>query len=84
MLIFCQEEPKNMGAYSYVRPRFATALRMLQPGGNSSSNVAALPHSSLSPPRELVYRGRTVAASATASMREHVRETRDIVASIIY
>merc|ERR1712232_1184856 len=32
-LVWAQEEPKNMGAWSYVAPRFATALRQLSPPG---------------------------------------------------
>merc|ERR1712232_1442782 len=34
-LVWVQEEPKNMGAWSYVSPRFATALRQL--GGRSAN-----------------------------------------------
>ena len=26
-VVWCQEEPKNMGAWSYVKPRLETALR---------------------------------------------------------
>ncbi len=28
-LVWCQEEPKNMGAWTYVKPRLETALRNL-------------------------------------------------------
>jgi 2-oxoglutarate dehydrogenase E1 component len=30
-VVWCQEEPKNMGAWAYVRPRFETALAGTQP-----------------------------------------------------
>ena len=33
-VVWCQEEPKNMGAWSYVKPRLETVLRP-QPGGGA-------------------------------------------------
>ncbi len=51
-LVWCQEEPKNMGAYRYVQPRLATAMREL-----SMATFGV-------PPRPLHYVGRTAAASA--------------------
>jgi 2-oxoglutarate dehydrogenase C-terminal len=33
-VVWCQEEPKNMGAWSYVKPRLETALRP-QPGSDA-------------------------------------------------
>lgn len=52
-VVWCQEEPKNMGAHAYVRPRIATALRELcEPTGVSH--------------RPLRYVGRTASASVGA------------------
>ena len=34
-VVWCQEEPKNMGAWSYVWPRLETALRP-HPGGDAT------------------------------------------------
>eukprot|EP00049_Salpingoeca_infusionum_P001127 m.45424 g.45424 ORF g.45424 m.45424 type:complete len:1130 (-) comp10879_c1_seq2:213-3602(-) len=63
-VVWCQEEPKNMGAWFYVQPRLATALRDLQ----------------LRDERVPVYVGRPVSASvATASSSIHREEERDIV-----
>ena len=56
-IIWCQEEPKNMGAWRYVKPRFDTAMRELeaQEGANA--------------PRRIRYVGRPAAASpGTAAM----------------
>ena len=53
-LVWCQEEPKNMGAYRYIQPRLATAMREL--------SMAAFG----APPRALHYIGRPAAASAGA------------------
>ena len=47
-LVWCQEEPKNMGAWTYVKPRLETALRDL-------TDCAEAP--------ELHYIGRPTAAS---------------------
>ena len=33
-VVWCQEEPKNMGAWSYVKPRLETVLRP-QPGSET-------------------------------------------------
>ncbi|KAK9823055.1 hypothetical protein WJX81_005034 [Elliptochloris bilobata] len=67
-LVWCQEEPKNMGAYRYVQPRLETAMREL--------SMAAFGV----PPRALHYIGRTAAASAaTASNAIHLEETKEIV-----
>ena len=53
-VVWCQEEPKNMGAHAYIKPRLATALRELgEPAGISSA-------------RPLRYVGRTASASVGA------------------
>eukprot|EP00884_Botryococcus_braunii_P017628 jgi/Botrbrau1/4549/Bobra.60_2s0036.1 len=65
-VVWCQEEPKNMGCWPYVRPRLITAIRQLLPE----------PMASVSPH----FVGRHPAAStATASMDIHRLETRHII-----
>ena len=49
-LVWCQEEPKNMGAWSYIRPRLGTAMREL----GASAGMRQRP---------LSYVGRTSSAS---------------------
>ena len=53
-VVWCQEEPKNMGAWRYVKPRFDTAMCELVPDDNEGHDL---------PNRELRYVGRTSAAS---------------------
>uniref|UniRef100_A0A7S0ZH29 2-oxoglutarate dehydrogenase, mitochondrial n=1 Tax=Timspurckia oligopyrenoides TaxID=708627 RepID=A0A7S0ZH29_9RHOD len=58
-VVWCQEESKNMGAWSYVRPRIATALRVL----NKDTT------------REPAYVGRMPsAAPATGNAQTHNEE----------
>lgn len=68
-LVWCQEEPKNMGAWGYVRPRLEAALREHceeAVGGEEA--------------RKLRYVGRRAAAvAATASFAIHQREMQEIV-----
>lgn len=65
-VVWCQEEPKNFGAWFYVRPRLATALRELEKEGGRRVQVQ--------------YVGRPVAAAtATGSQHIHLRETRHIL-----
>ncbi|KAK9810028.1 hypothetical protein WJX72_003602 [[Myrmecia] bisecta] len=66
-VLWCQEEPKNMGAWLYVKPRMDTAMREL-------FAVAGMA------PRRLRYVGRPAAASpATASTGIHQDETKEVV-----
>ncbi|BDA49631.1 probable 2-oxoglutarate dehydrogenase E1 component [Coccomyxa sp. Obi] len=70
-VVWCQEEPKNMGAYFYIKPRLATAMRDLGPPASA-------------PPRPLRYVGRTASASvATASIAIHRIETKHIIDSAL-
>ena len=51
-VIWCQEEPKNMGAWRYVKPRMDTAMRELMEGQPGSAQ-----------PLRIRYVGRPAAAS---------------------
>ncbi len=43
-LIWAQEEPKNMGAWNYIKPRFQTLLNDLQKENQiSQSNIRYVP-----------------------------------------
>ncbi len=51
-VVWCQEEPKNMGAWRYVKPRMDTAMRELVKSQEGSI-----------PPPRIRYVGRPAAAS---------------------
>lgn len=59
-----QEEPMNMGAYSYIAPRMATAMRSLGRGGFEDVKYVGRPPS---------------AATATGYLNQHTKEQRAIV-----
>lgn len=66
-VVWCQEEPKNMGAWNYVRPRLSASMRDY-----------CERHSR--PPRTLGFCGRPACSSpATASLSIHLKETREVV-----
>lgn len=76
-LVWCQEEPKNMGAWSYVKPRLQTALRHT-PGLEYDGDSGGDDHLQSDVP--VRYIGRPPAASpATASFSIHQKETQDII-----
>lgn len=51
-VIWCQEEPKNMGAWRYVKPRMDTAMRELMESQQGATK-----------PLRIRYVGRPAAAS---------------------
>lgn len=58
------EEPMNMGAYSYIYPRFCTAMKVLQRGTSE----------------DIMYVGRAPsAAAATGFPSVHVQEQAQLV-----
>lgn len=89
-IVWAQEEPKNMGAWSYVQPRLLTALRHCGEAAvdsTSSDEDAAVINGSRRSARHVNwaekrvrYIGRSSAASpATASFAIHQQEMQDII-----
>lgn len=90
-LVWVQEEPKNMGAWSYVQPRLLTALRHCSQDGSGSGSssgeddstgrgVAAGGGEVDWASKRVHYVGRAAAASpATASFSIHLKETQDVI-----
>ena len=67
-VVWVQEEPKNQGAWSFVQPRFKTAMRAYYRGPAGK------------PAPEIAYLGRPASAStAGGSFRDHVKEQHDVV-----
>ncbi|KAM7258056.1 hypothetical protein ACFE04_013797 [Oxalis oulophora] len=63
-IVWCQEEPMNMGAYSYIAPRLCTAMKALGRGNMD----------------DIKYAGRLPsAATATGFYQAHVKEQAELV-----
>jgi len=70
-IMWCQEEPKNMGAWNYVKPRLVASMK---------DHCARQER----PQRNIVFCGRASSASpATASLSIHLKETREIIAEAL-
>ena len=66
-MVWCQEEPKNMGAYFYVKPRLSTAMADLEKEGGPAE-------------RPLKYVGRMPSgAPANGGMKQHLSDQREIL-----
>lgn len=63
-VVWCQEEPMNMGAYSYIAPRLSTAMKALGRGTMD----------------DIKYAGRgPSAATATGFYQMHVKEQAELL-----
>lgn len=67
-VVWCQEEPMNMGAYNYISPRLCTAIRELGRGPVEAVKYAGRPPS---------------AATATGFLGIHQREQKELVQKAI-
>ena len=63
-VVWCQEEPMNMGAYYYIAPRLSTAMRAVGRGSTDDIKYAGRPPS---------------AATATGFYQMHVKEQSELV-----
>lgn len=63
-VIWCQEEPMNMGGYSYIAPRLATAMRSVNRGTYEDIKYVGRPPS---------------AATATGFQTLHIKEQKELV-----
>ena len=63
-IVWCQEEPMNMGAYNYVAPRLCTIMKYLRRGKMDDIKYVGRPPS---------------AATATGFYQVHVKEQTELV-----
>ncbi|MQM10934.1 hypothetical protein Taro_043832 [Colocasia esculenta] len=63
-VVWCQEEPMNMGAYTYIFPRLSTAMKALGRGSMEEVKYVGRPPS---------------AATATGFLKVHQQEQRELV-----
>lgn len=76
-LVWCQEEPKNMGAYQYVKPRLETSMRSIS---SDKDGLISPVHRHRNAVRPILYVGRRPsAAPAQGGMKEHIEEQKNIV-----
>lgn len=82
-IVWCQEEPKNMGAYGYIKPRLETAMRdisdnehvQIQTVNDGQERYRMKP---------VQYVGRSpLAASASGGMREHLDDQKRIIVNAL-
>ena len=67
-IVWCQEEPLNMGAWQHVQPRIATSLSQTQH------------HAGKTP----VYVGRPPSASvATGNKKQHVQQEQELLSKAL-
>ena len=67
-VVWCQEEPMNMGGYTYILPRLITAMKAVGRGGYE----------------DVKYLGRAPsAATATGFYKVHLKEQAEIVQQAI-
>ena len=90
-MVWCQEEPKNMGYWAFAQPRVNTAVREILEVGDAYTAVDAgnknngnsgfyTPIGSRDDSRRVRYVGRPAAASpATGSPVIHAAETKALV-----
>ena len=67
-IVWCQEEPMNMGAYNYIAPRLCTAMKSLQRGSMDDIKYIGRPPS---------------AATATGFYTVHLKEQAELVQKVI-
>ena len=83
-LVWVQEEPQNMGYWTYVEKRIQTMVRVLAGDAdavsrhNSVKGTTTREVGGVTSPA-VCYVGRPVAACATGSFHVHTAETRDHV-----
>ena len=63
-VVWCQEEPMNMGGYTYIAPRLATAMKALKRGTYEDIKYVGRPPS---------------AATATGFANLHASEQKELV-----
>uniref|UniRef100_A0A803N5S3 Transketolase-like pyrimidine-binding domain-containing protein n=1 Tax=Chenopodium quinoa TaxID=63459 RepID=A0A803N5S3_CHEQI len=63
-IVWCQEEPMNMGAFNYIAPRLCTSMKALRRGNMESIKYVGRPPS---------------AATATGFYQVHVKEQSELV-----